>query len=95
MVAPPALTHDGTRKNQDALSRAVPYVEYDEVQAVCSDCGRAFPSDESLMEHRRDAHAGLDAPDRPATRRVACSLCTATFRSTAALQEHNRRAHTS
>jgi hypothetical protein len=72
----------------------VPYVEYDEAQAVCSDCGRAFPSEESLAVHRTDAHAGLDTPSASAAPRVPCSVCSATFRSTAALQEHNRRAHT-
>ena len=73
----------------------MPYVEYDEVQAACSDCGRAFPSEESLDEHRREAHGGLDRPSTAPLPRVACSVCQATFRSTAALTEHNRRAHTS
>jgi hypothetical protein len=35
----------------------MPYVEYDEVQATCSDCGRSFPSDEALAAHRAASHA--------------------------------------
>lgn len=74
----------------------MPYVEYDEVQAVCSDCGRIFPSDEALSEHRAETHGGLERPaDPPRTRQIACSVCHKRFRSTDALKEHNRRAHTS
>jgi len=74
----------------------MPYVEYDEVQAVCSDCGRIFPSDEALAAHRIEAHAGLEAPtDAPRAKQIECSVCHKKFRSTAALTDHNRKAHTS
>lgn len=72
----------------------MPYVEYDEVQAACSDCGRQFPSEEALAVHRREAHGGLESSGRPTARSVECSVCHGRFRSTAALTEHNRRAHT-
>ncbi len=45
----------------------MPYVEYDEVEAVCSDCGRTFRSEEALEAHRLDAHP----PGNPATEPVA------------------------
>lgn len=38
----------------------MPYVEYDEARAVCSECGRAFPDEEALAAHRRESH---DVPD--------------------------------
>ena len=77
-----------------AVRSAMPYVEYDEVQAVCSDCGRIFPSEEALAAHRTEAHAGLEAP-KERGKSFACSVCGARFRSTSGLAEHNRRAHTS
>jgi uncharacterized C2H2 Zn-finger protein len=71
----------------------MPYVEYDEVEAICSDCGRVFRSEEALADHRAEAHAGQEGTTpHPAT--IRCSLCKAKFRSTAALQEHNAKAHT-
>ena len=33
----------------------MPYVEYDEVEAICSGCGRAFRSEEALAEHQSAA----------------------------------------
>jgi hypothetical protein len=41
----------------------VPYVEYDEVEAVCRDCGMAFRSEEALDKHRDEVHQ----PVPPAT----------------------------
>jgi C2H2-type zinc finger/Zinc finger, C2H2 type len=74
----------------------MPYVEYDEVQAVCSDCGRIFPNEEALAAHRDEAHAGLGTPGgSPPAKQVECSVCHKRFRSTALLTEHNRKAHTS
>jgi C2H2-type zinc finger len=70
----------------------MPFVEYDEVQAACSDCGRQFPSEEALTAHRADSHAS--APEERRPRRVACSLCDRSFPSVGALAEHNRRHHT-
>lgn len=44
----------------------MPYVEYDEVEAICPECGRNFRSEETLELHRQDAHAGIESPpDRP------------------------------
>ncbi len=74
----------------------MPYIEYDEVQAACTDCGRLFPSDEALAAHRTDAHGGIvRAAPALGAKRVVCSVCHARFRSTAALSTHNRAEHTS
>jgi len=75
----------------------MPYVEYDEVELVCTDCGRAFRTDEALSAHRADAHAGLGgAGARPAAAHsVRCSLCGHAFPSVSALARHNRSAHVS
>ena len=82
--------------SQGHVPREMPYVEYDEVQAVCSDCGRIFPSDDALAAHRDEAHAGLaETPLPSAAKRVECSVCHARFRSTSALLTHSRKAHTS
>jgi uncharacterized C2H2 Zn-finger protein len=79
-----------------ALPSAMPYVEYDEVQAVCSDCGRIFPSDDALAAHRTEAHGGLEGPGTSGPAKlIDCSVCHKKFRSTAALTDHNRKAHTS
>ena len=72
----------------------MPYVEYDEVHSTCSDCGRLFPSEESLADHRRESHAGSEpARGAPPRREFECSVCHQRFRSTVNLTEHNRRAH--
>jgi len=73
----------------------MPYVEYDEVEAICSDCGRVFRSEDALAEHQAEAHSGTEASDRAPSRApiVKCSLCRETFRSATALREHNRKAH--
>lgn len=75
----------------------MPYVEYDEVKAVCSECGRAFETEEALRTHDQEAHAltrrarsGLPPPAP-----VTCSVCGRTFPSVSALGRHNRRDHTS
>ena len=75
----------------------MPYVEYDEVEAICSDCGRAFRSEDALREHQAEAHSGKESSDRAASRipMVRCSLCHQKFRSATALREHNAKAHTS
>lgn len=75
------------------LGRKVPFVEYDEVGAVCSDCGRLFGSEETLAAHRADVHP-RPVEARPAQSRVSCSVCGRRLRSVGALSEHNRRAHT-
>ena len=75
----------------------MPYVEYDEVEAICRDCGRVFRSEDALDEHRAEAHASeVKAPSEPARpRTMKCSLCRDRFTTTAALQEHTRKAHSS
>ncbi|MGD0257932.1 MAG: hypothetical protein ABSB90_08685 [Thermoplasmata archaeon] len=40
----------------------MPYVEYDEVEAICSDCGRTFRSEEALDAHRLESHPPAVAP---------------------------------
>ncbi len=72
----------------------MPYVEYDEVEAICADCGRVFRSEEALADHRTEAHSGQEGNSGPHPATVRCSLCRKTFRSTGALQEHNAKAHT-
>jgi uncharacterized C2H2 Zn-finger protein len=72
----------------------MPYVEYDEVEAICSDCGRVFRSEDALAAHQAEAHAGQESSGRPHPPTIKCSLCQQRFRSAAALQEHNAKAHT-
>ncbi len=78
----------------------MPYVEYDEVEAICSDCGRIFRSEEALESHREEAHAGLDPLVRPiaaprpvASVGAACSVCGRRFDSATTLRSHSARAH--
>ena len=75
----------------------MPYVEYDEVEAVCRDCCRAFRSEDALEEHRIEAHSSRGkAPEESARPKTfKCSLCQDRFRTIAALQEHTRKAHSS
>jgi hypothetical protein len=40
----------------------MPYVEYDEVEAICSDCGRTFRSEEALYAHREESHPPAPIP---------------------------------
>jgi uncharacterized Zn finger protein len=72
----------------------VPYVEYDENEAVCPQCGSVFRSPEVLEAHRRESHAGAasGAPP-PAHKTVRCSVCGSRLASVAALQRHNRESH--
>lgn len=35
----------------------MPFVEYDEIEAVCSECGMIFRSEEALEAHRERTHA--------------------------------------
>jgi len=74
----------------------VPFVDYDETRANCADCGRNFPSEEALAEHRRETHdpaADRRTPARPSPA-VECAVCGGRFRSVAALAAHNQDAHT-
>jgi hypothetical protein len=73
----------------------MPYVEYDEVEAVCPDCGRPFRSEEDRDDHRAAAHEREPGPPGGGTpsKRLPCSVCARSFASVAALVEHNRRDH--
>ncbi len=74
----------------------MPYVEYDENEAVCPQCGSVFRSPEVLEAHLKESHGGPSGPPAPADHRsVRCSLCGATFGSITALERHNRVAHVS
>jgi hypothetical protein len=76
------------------LLRPVPYVEYDENEAVCPQCGSVFRSPEVLEEHRRESHAGPARTTAPtAPKAVRCSVCGARLSSVTALGRHNREAH--
>ncbi len=73
----------------------MPYVEYDEVEAICSDCGRIFRSEDALAAHREESHAGAPpaaakAPPSPAVR---CPECGRAFDSTEAVRVHRSRSH--
>jgi uncharacterized C2H2 Zn-finger protein len=69
----------------------VPYVEYDETEAVCPQCGSAFRSPEVLEAHLQESHGEPAPSDRP--KAVRCSVCGESFSSIAALGRHNRQAH--
>ncbi len=72
----------------------MPYVEYDENEAVCSQCGSAFRSPEVLEVHLRESHTGPKPPTVPeGTRSVKCSVCGERLSSVSALGRHNRQAH--
>ncbi len=72
----------------------MPYVEYDENEAVCPQCGSAFRTPEVLEAHLRESHSGPGGPTPPPKERaVRCSVCGARFPSVAALERHNRGAH--
>ncbi|MGA7922397.1 MAG: C2H2-type zinc finger protein [Thermoplasmata archaeon] len=73
----------------------MPYVEYDEVQAVCPDCGRPFRSEEALDQHREEVHApsaetvpGPTSPGPP-----FCPACRLPFATSQDLDHHRRSAH--
>jgi uncharacterized C2H2 Zn-finger protein len=72
----------------------VPYVEYDENEAVCPQCGSTFRSVEILEAHVQESHAApADAAARAGTKQVRCSVCGSAFASVSALVRHNREAH--
>ena len=72
----------------------MPYVEYDETEAVCPQCGSAFRSVEVLETHVAESHAepGAEA-SKGVPKAVRCSVCGARLSSITALQRHNREAH--
>jgi len=72
----------------------VPYVEYDENEAVCPQCGSAFRSPEVLEAHLAESHSGpTSRPGGSDEKPVRCSVCGSRFASVAALGRHNREAH--
>ncbi|MCI4350090.1 MAG: C2H2-type zinc finger protein [Thermoplasmata archaeon] len=74
----------------------MPYIEYDEVEAVCSDCGMTFRSGDALDSHRVKVHAaagGDDAPAAPRRPPLRCDPCQKLFNSPAAFRDHNRIVH--
>jgi uncharacterized C2H2 Zn-finger protein len=73
----------------------MPYVEYDEVEAVCPDCGRIFRSEDALSAHRTESHSGLEdaGAGAGADDEVACPKCHHVFASRSALRLHEREAH--
>jgi hypothetical protein len=75
----------------------MPYVEYDEVEAICSDCGRIFRSEEALGTHREEAHAGIVRRAPVVTKASAatetCPVCHRTFDSATTLRSHMARNH--
>ena len=72
----------------------MPYVEYDENEAVCPQCGSAFRSPEVLEAHLKESHGGPGGGvPAPARKSVKCSVCGARLGSIAALERHNREAH--
>lgn len=74
----------------------MPYVEYDENEAVCPQCGSSFRSEEILEAHVRESHADpADQGGADRNRTVLCSVCGASLPSVNALVRHNRIAHVS
>jgi uncharacterized C2H2 Zn-finger protein len=72
----------------------VPYVEYDENEAVCPQCGSVFRSPEVLEAHLKESHEGQGGGTPPAGKKtVRCSVCGARLSSITALERHNREAH--
>ncbi len=72
----------------------MPYVEYDENEAVCPQCGSAFRSAEVLEAHLRESHGeGASRPAAAVAKQVRCSVCGARFASVTALGRHNRQVH--
>jgi uncharacterized C2H2 Zn-finger protein len=74
----------------------VPYVEYDENEAACPQCGSVFRSPEVLEAHLKESHGGPEGGGPPPSRKmVRCSVCGQRLSSVTALERHNRTAHVS
>ncbi|MGA8303403.1 MAG: C2H2-type zinc finger protein [Thermoplasmata archaeon] len=73
----------------------MPYVEYDEVEAICSDCGRMFRSEDDLAAHRAESHAGLEDPSTSSAADApsVCSTCHRTLESRESLRTHRAQFH--
>jgi hypothetical protein len=51
------------RLDRPGTMGAPPYVEYDEVEAICAECGMVFRSEEALGSHKELTH-GSDPPPK-------------------------------
>jgi hypothetical protein len=73
----------------------MPYVEYDEVGAVCAECGRNFRSADDLEAHRQESHGppSTATADKHREPTLGCSLCSRKFYSIGTLESHTRRDH--
>ena len=72
----------------------MPYVEYDEVEAICSDCGRIFRSEEALAAHRTESHEGTETPvPVPPHPEFECERCHRSFSTAAGRARHVARSH--
>jgi C2H2-type zinc finger/Zinc finger, C2H2 type len=71
----------------------MPFVEYDEVEAICSDCGRLFRSEEALAAHREESHSGREEPPARREEPAVCPTCHRTLSSASALRAHLDRSH--
>jgi len=72
----------------------MPYVEYDEVEAICSDCGMIFRSEEALSAHRVEAHEGTEPPAAsPKPPEIRCDTCHRVFKTEAGRLRHASRVH--
>jgi len=72
----------------------VPYVEYDENEVACPQCGSVFRSPEVLEAHLKESHGGTGGGSpAPSRKTVRCSVCGARLSSITALERHNREAH--
>lgn len=70
----------------------MPYIEYDEVEAICPDCGRTFRSEEALTSHLTESHSGRVEVSRPAAA-LECPTCHRRADSADALRAHIARIH--
>jgi DNA-directed RNA polymerase subunit RPC12/RpoP len=77
----------------------MPYVEYDEVEATCSDCGRMFRSEEALDAHRTEVHQPVERsaiqpkPGPPSNSSERCTNCGMQLASDVELRRHVRSEH--
>ena len=72
----------------------MPYVEYDEVEAICADCGRIFRSEDALAAHREESHSGGEfAAAPPSSDGLKCLVCGRIFDSPTMLRAHSAKSH--
>jgi hypothetical protein len=68
----------------------MPFVEYDEVEAICADCGRLFRSEEALAAHREESHSGRE---ETLAETFTCPQCQRKLSSAATLRSHRAKEH--